>query len=161
MESLIYMYIHIHIHIYPTTSRTPPREEIVYGHVYIYTNSSINFDDPNHTLPKNFNKSMDLLVIDKTNSDNPTMLAYQAHRIAAIYRPQIIDILLDYTDNYTDCEWVRNAGDLMEEWIGHSWFSRRKRAQDIDFDSKEAGKSRLYFVKKALFALFGIEDNTD
>ena len=125
------------------------------GKVYIYTTvfSEASFDGIDR--PNDFNEKTDLLVGDWTQSDNPTIYAYQAQNVSAKHRKEIVDILFEYTADF-DRNWNRTKASVMTEWEEHHRYAfASKRAQNIDFDEAEEGKEFWYYLQKAWNAFWG------
>ena len=100
-----------------------------------------------------------MLIADLTNESNPTMFAYQAHKIDSKHRKQIIKIMQKYDEDF-NTNWERTDDSLLIEWKEHHKYSFfHERAQNIDFDNKEEGRTERYFFMKAVRAgmemLFG------
>lgn len=118
------------------------------GHVYIYTGKSQSYFE-SMKYPEAFDARTDIIVGDYTQSDNPNMYAYQAHKVDSTHHESIINCLLEYDSDY-GTNWERTKESLKTEWVWHNNFSFERSAQNIDFDNAEEGKTGWYYINKAL-----------
>ena len=92
------------------------------------------------------------MIGDFTDNNNPSLYAYQAQNIDKKHREDIVDIILQY-DNDFDTPLDRTKESLITEWEGHHEVSAfSKRAQDIDFDNAEEDYNIWDYRKKAIDA---------
>ena len=101
------------------------------------------------TYPDGFDARTDILVADLTNSENPTMYAYQAQKVSSTYRMDVIKCLQQYDSDFMT-PWDRSDGSLLSEWNIHEFFSVfDKSALDVDFDNDEEGWTFWAYCGKA------------
>ena len=123
------------------------------GKVYIYTNTRSEQDFKKMVPPEGFNSDTDLLIADWTDHANPTMYAYQAQHIKEKHRSSIVDIMFEYTEDFSK-SWERTKSSVLTEWKEHHRYAVfSARAQNVDFDVAEEGKGFFYFLKKAVEAV--------
>ena len=120
----------------------------VTGRVYIYTGRTAA-DMDTITYPDGFDARTDILVADLTNSENPTMYAYQDQKVSSTYRMDVIKCLQQYDSDFMT-PWDRSDGSLLSEWNIHEFFSVfDKSALDVDFDNDEEGWTFWAYCGKA------------
>lgn len=125
------------------------------GHVYIYVNieNTKYFESSQFSKPNGFYAQSDLIIGDFTSNKNPTLYAYQAHKIKKTNRLEIVKIMLEYDEDFsTPLE--RSQKSLLKEWKEHNKYSLAKSAQNIDFDNAEEGEGTFHFLGKALSRLW-------
>ena len=107
-------------------------------------------------MPADFNAETDLIIIDKTDAvdeqgkPNPNLQALNAHKVNKQNRDDIIDVMLQYDEDF-NTPWDRSKESLKVEWKAHHKYSAfSQSARDIDFDNNDEGKNKAYFNKKAI-----------
>ena len=119
------------------------------GYVYFYRGIDDSFLDDESNWPTNFNPKTDLMVIDRTNQDNATLFAFQAHKVMGKHHSAIVDIMFEFVSD-NNIEWNRTKESVLSEWKSHNFFAfASPRAQNVDFDEAEEGVHFSYYVKKA------------
>ncbi len=122
------------------------------GRVFFYKNVSSKFFEDENNYPEGYDPQKDLLIGDFTNQNNPTLYAYQAHKINNNAHDEIVDIMLKYDETH-NTDWERTKESLLIEWREHNRYSwASARAQNVDFDNNEEGKGFWYFLEKAIDA---------
>ena len=121
------------------------------GYVYILLKELDDYSE--FEKDYSFDSSKDIIIIDKTDGNNPTLLALQAHRLKKECREGIVDIMLLYCEE-KGVDWGRTKDSLLTEWKCHHRYRIVKRAQDIDFDRNEEGCDGSYYFWKAFNAIF-------
>ena len=105
------------------------------------------------------------MVGDLTNQSDTdqkliNMYAYQAQRLKASYRREVLQCMLEYDEDF-DTPWERSMDSLLEEWEDHMILGGNlmfglisfDRSANIDFDNAEEGKDFWYFAQKAFNAI--------
>ena len=121
------------------------------GYVYIFDGATEEAFDNEIQEPEGFNPKTDLMVGDLTKgTDNPNMLAYQAHKVKKGHREAIVSCMKEYTSEQGR-GWGRSKASVLLEWQCHhkySWFD--KSAQNVDFDFNEKHCDKHYYDQKAI-----------
>ena len=127
-------------------------EETHIGYVYIYKGVDHGFFENEKNKPVNFNLQSDLMVGDYTEQSNSTLYLYQAQFVSSNSYSKIIDILFEYVSD-NNRNWNRTKESVLTEWKEHKRYSfASTRAQNVDLDEAEEGKSFWYFLRKAVNA---------
>lgn len=124
------------------------------GRIFVYKGKGENdFRSQNYYVPDDFDWSVDILVGDLTDSENPNIHVYQAQNIPRDAWNAVINVLKKHDIIYGTA-WDRTHSSLLTEWKWHMKFQRfSPRAQNIDFDNDEEGKGGVYYIWKAFRSL--------
>ena len=116
------------------------------GYVYILLNEHKSCSE----LIKNqeFDSNKDIIIIDNTNCENPTLVALEAQKLKKKHRESVVEIMLLYCEE-KGVNWNRTKDSLLIEWKAHHRYRIAKSARDIDFDRAEEGCDMKYYRHKA------------